>query len=367
MSQPESTRTPSESPARANPARPAEIFPLDRAPRCAGVWPWALSLGVVLAILGGLELKLRGAGYRPSVGSSEILWSYHRNQVPSESRCLVLIGASRLRMGFSRATFLDRYPDWTVTNLAYDGLYPLATLTDLLQDKSFHGTILCSLTAAALTDSYAEDQMSLLHAARHAQLFEPALKYRKARLLEESFVVFGLQQHPKTIVKSLLTGANLPRPPVQGNALQDNFGTYNEDPDPERFERLAREKLEKQYPDGYVEELGDAEYAHWQERARRLAKLIAQARDRGVRIALVRYPETGLRWELQNRQYPRKRFWDTLPPLLDVPMIHFQDSSELSQYDCPDLSHLNGTDVPAFTAALLDELVDHSVLPPAQR
>ena len=63
-------------------------------------------------------------------------------------------------------------------------------------------------------------------------------------------------------------------------------------------------------------------------------------------------PVTGRYWQSDQRYYPRTQYWDTIGKQTEIPTIHFIDYPELSQFDCPDWSHLDATDVPEFTRSL---------------
>ena len=60
--------------------------------------------------------------------------------------------------------------------------------------------------------------------------------------------------------------------------------------------------------------------------------------------------------------YPRSAYWDHLAAATGAATLHFQDEPELTRFECPDTSHLDQRDAPAFTAALVDALARDGIL-----
>lgn len=122
----------------------------DRAP--AGPWKvtWITALVLAGAMLAGAEWAFRGAGHRPMVIDSMLLWSQCRGQVyRAGHKAVVLLGSSRLQLAFDTETFRQRFPDYDVVQLAVGGSPPIATLRDLANDVGFKGIVLCSMMAAS--------------------------------------------------------------------------------------------------------------------------------------------------------------------------------------------------------------------------
>ena len=81
----------------------------------------AAAVLVVLA-LGVWEGVVREHGFTPSVVDDKDLWAKRRLEVSSDKETLVLLGKSRMLMGFSPAAFSRRYPKWSVHHLAVQGM-----------------------------------------------------------------------------------------------------------------------------------------------------------------------------------------------------------------------------------------------------
>ena len=61
-------------------------------------------------------------------------------------------------------------------------------------------------------------------------------------------------------------------------------------------------------------------------------------------------------YELDERRYPKSKYLDQFAKMTNAVTIHFKDVPELSNFDCPDASHLDFRDAPRFTISLGNEL-----------
>jgi hypothetical protein len=67
-------------------------------------------------------------------------------------------------------------------------------------------------------------------------------------------------------------------------------------------------------------------------------------------------PTCGKHWEFDQNRYPKDKYWDKIQPITGASVIHFLDVPSLSNFDCPDTSHLDARDAPVFTQRLADEI-----------
>ncbi|HEV2047305.1 MAG TPA: hypothetical protein VGQ95_12005, partial [Chthoniobacterales bacterium] len=95
---------------------------------------------VVIAATAGWEIYCRSIGYGPTLNDNEDLWTLMRRKVKPES--LVIVGDSRgwfdldldeLQKGLGKRPI----------QLAAGGMCGFPILKDLVDDESFHGTIIC--------------------------------------------------------------------------------------------------------------------------------------------------------------------------------------------------------------------------------
>ena len=94
----------------------------------------------------------------------------------------------------------------------------------------------------------------------------------------------------------------------------------------------------------------------WLAQTREVEPLVRRIQNRGGKVAFVRLPTTGEYYELDQRQYPRERYWDRFAALTSAQMLHFQDVPALRDFDCPDGSHLDYRAKPRFTGLLIKAL-----------
>jgi hypothetical protein len=91
-------------------------------------------------------------------------------------------------------------------------------------------------------------------------------------------------------------------------------------------------------------------------RFRDTAVLVDKLRARGGKIVFIRFPMTDELKALEDRLTPRARDWDRLLHDTKVPGIYFEDFPELSNFPCPEWSHLSAGDSVEFTKRLVPHL-----------
>ena len=80
--------------------------------------------------------------------------------------------------------------------------------------------------------------------------------------------------------------------------------------------------------------------------------------DRGGRVIFIRFPTSGEHWDIDQRRYPKSKYWNYLEKVPDVEAFHFKDIRGMNrnEFDLPDTSHLDQKDREAFTKILLNKL-----------
>jgi len=76
----------------------------------------------------------------------------------------------------------------------------------------------------------------------------------------------------------------------------------------------------------------------------------------------VRMPVSDPLYELQQLYFHRSRFWDPWAQSSSAAFVHFRDLPALRHLDYPDLVHIDGSDAPRVTRALLDAMQQAGVL-----
>ena len=105
----------------------------------------------------------------------------------------------------------------------------------------------------------------------------------------------------------------------------------------------------------------------WMKDVAKVEPYVTRIQSRGGRVVYVRFPTEGEHWEVDQQFTPKSEFWDQMAAFTSAETIHFKDFPTLSHFRLPDSSHLDETDVPAFTSALLDILEGKGILSTSQQ
>ena len=86
---------------------------------------------------------------------------------------------------------------------------------------------------------------------------------------------------------------------------------------------------------------------------------------RGGRVVFLREPVADEHLAIDEANYPRARYWDAYARVAPATRIDFRDEPALADFVLPDSSHIDGVDVPRFTAAMARVLARHGLNPGA--
>ena len=178
-----------------------------RAPDGPWARTWILSLVLTVFLLGGLELFWRSQGHQPSIVDDPQWWAYHRDRATdNDSPTVVLLGASRIQLDFSTETFRELYPNYEVVQLAIDGRHPIAALRDLAEDESFHGIVICAITAAGLERDARDDQQEYIDYYHNRETFNSRLNRIIGSTLQNHLAALNPQVNlEKTLTRAAIS------------------------------------------------------------------------------------------------------------------------------------------------------------------
>jgi hypothetical protein len=336
--------------------------------------PWrGITVIVVLVVTAAViawEFYCRSIGYGPTLNDNEDLWTLTRQRVGPES--VVIIGDSRgwydldldeLQKG------LGKRP----VQLAMGGGCGYPVLADLADDKTFHGTIICSFVPRLFLAPPGTPPMERGEkAARRSHTQTPAQRASEylAMPLEEH--VAFLKQQDLTL-EDLLKRLPIPNRPgaLVPPRLPPYFGTVDRERRARMIEECARGgKLATTIQqiwlpiftltpppsyipkDVFMAEMKEAIEARFRDTIAAVQKL----RARGGKIVFVRLPVSGGLKALEDQTTPRKQTWDPLLQGTHAPGIYFEDFPELSSFNCPEWSHLSAGDSVEFSKRLVPHL-----------
>jgi hypothetical protein len=311
-------------------------------------YAWLLSLVLVVASIGVWEYALRERDYLPSVDDSHELWSWYRSQIGG-AHSLVLLGTSRMLLDIDMAALRARYPGSRVLQLGVNGLFPLAALKDLAGDESFHGLAIVSFYAQALEPFAREMQKDYPDFYHQRSAFNNRLNKRIGAELQERWVSLHPLLRLQTLLDFKVRHGRLPDPFYVRTLADRSFvGDYQLVDSKilrDHFVNGKEENYREHPPTPAISLLNQAqEMGEW----------IGKIQKRGGQVILLRLPTTGRHWDLDEKFYPRARYWDPIVASTSAFALHFHDVPGMDVFDFPDTSHLDHRDSQTFTTLLFD-------------
>jgi hypothetical protein len=330
------------------------------------------SVLIALAWIAFLEAYLTQHGYRATLTDSAHSWAVQRSRASNlGDKALVLVGNSRMQLDIDQAV-LRRLTGKEPVQLAIDSSNSfISPLEGLANDSTIRGTLLIGYVDAAITNAGVWDRASnfevQFQASRgwRAVLFhsvEPVLE----DAIRSSMATFGDGAKPiTTIYKRVVDSDSIPQYLLtlpDRSVLADYTRVSAQDA---YYSRIGRDLggrppmppgatyadldnvLQRQV--AAIEPVDNAKFLLELGHVESLVRLI---QARGGRVIFVVLPSSGLEREIERRRYPRKLFWDKFVESTSAQTIHFEDDATMSQFVCPDGSHLDFRQRESFTAAL---------------
>ena len=309
-----------------------------------------VSLSAVIAI----ELVVRARGFRPSVKDDEYLWASERVRASDSSpTTMAILGSSRILLAFSPSAFREELPRWKYVQLAVQGSRPLGALIELALDPEFRGVALVDIVELNFQFEGYDSLKRELAAYRRG--------WRAVGELAERWLATRVQEHLALLttgglraLRSLWVSGRWSPPAYTITAAdRTRYADYTlVDARARRKERLAR-------IEGWSEVLN---LEGWLAQPLALEVFVAMIQARGGNVVFVRMPTCDERWAYDESVAPKTQYWDRFAAVTRATTIHFADYPRLSSFECPDTSHLDSSDGPRFTRALLDILVERGVI-----
>jgi hypothetical protein len=343
---------PSSTSSSSERAAPARVIPDGTAFARIGTVrlgrAWLLAAGLVLLVLGSSEGLWRARGFAPALRDGPRLWAFERARASRLGRrALVLVGASRMQVDMDLRA-LAAGTGMEPVQLAIDGTSGVPVLADLAADESFRGTVVFSLMPglAAEDDTRAREYVAFYH----EQGLSDRLEFPLWETVQRSLVSRSPALSHNVLIRAAF-GRGMPTPGTGGirpdRSRPFDYTVFDAEPRRRRVERaLALRPAPSCSPEEFL-----ADCARHDAMARRI-------RARGGEVVFVRMPISGGLWTLDARRYPRADYWDRFAATADSPTIHFADYPSLSRFECPDFSHLDASDAPAFTRAFARILME---------
>jgi len=336
--------------------------------------PWrGITVSVVMTLAvatAAWEIYCRSLGYLPSIDDSGDLWTEVRRKVEPES--LVIVGDSRPLFDLDLAE-LEKGLGKRPLQLAQAGSCAFPVLNDLVNDKTFHGTIVCSIVPAlffAPPDSFPMKESEKAVRRGQTQTYAQRASHDLGIYLDECFASMNQDDLTLGVLLGQLPIANRPNAQVP-----PPFPPYFASVDRERRARMIERcampgKLQDRVKYGWIplftpppppnwipkEKFGMMMKSAFEKRFTDTKALVDKLHARGGKIVFVRFPMNGDLRVFEDKITPRAAIWDRLVKDTAVPGIYFEDYPELASFTCPEWSHLSAGDSVEFTKRLVPHL-----------
>lgn len=330
---------------------------LERTPPGPWLRTWCVAAALAAVALGAIEYAWRCRGHRPSTTDDLDLWAVQRARVYGGRDTVVLVGQSRMQLDFATDVFRARFPGRDLVDLAVEGEPPMATLRDLCEDEAFCGLVLCEADPHLFERIERERQWPWVRHYHERCLIGARVERALASWVQATLVVRNPQVKLSRVALDAIQRRPWPSPHyVTTRADRSKAADYRlVHLTSHRANRIARRSA------AYRTRAIPAP-EQWQAEVAEVVPWLRRLEARGGRVVFVRLPTSGEHWQLDERYYPRARYWDGLAAITGAPTVHFADDPRTAGFDCPDTSHLDGRDAPAFTAALLEVLAERGLL-----
>jgi hypothetical protein len=340
-------------------------------------WHEVLGGGLVmlLATVLAMEVGLALRGIQPSLLDSQRLWQQERLRADAlGNKALALVGASRILLDADIPT-LRLETGQEPVQLAIEGGSFVPVLDGLAKDPGFRGTVMVEMDAQFLTASPSYDTAYQYQDAYAHSGARQIIDYRRV----EDYLDDGLHSRMRSYADgaSPLTSLllRLLSKPVTVQYLKmlpdrEVLGDYKLAPMPYLYFFRALRNLDgsSELPPGLtypqlaarietgIAALHPVDDAYFRSQLPKIAAMADAIAARSGRVIFVVFPESGYVREIDERRYPRTRFWDPFTAAVPTQSLDFRDDPILSRFTCPDGSHLDYRQRIAFTDALVRAL-----------
>jgi len=335
---------------------------------------WSIAGVVALVIfvlaIGAWEIQVRSEGYTPSTEDSKDLWAATRSRISDDPDQTVVVGSSRIQFDLNLEKWASAHEGQIPIQLAIPGSNPMAILEDVAASE-FRGNLIIGVTPALwfvpeggpifLTAEALERYHNWSPSQQASLLLGKILQHRIAMINSEDLKLTEL-------LSRLEFGDRPGAVPNLPPQLPPYFAGTNDVRQASMWDQCSQGSplaLDIQQiwpglftppppPPGVSEEDFHAGFMkHMDVQFGRLAAAVTTIKERGGRVVFVRPPSTGDLRELEMKFSPREGVWDRMVAETGAPGIHFEDHVELSQFQCPEWSHLTAADAVVYSQALV--------------
>lgn len=318
-------------------------------------WPriWALTLLLVLGVVGGWEYLLRQAELGPDYADNRSLWADTRNELNRPpARPVALLGASRIQRAIDVET-LSGALGRPVYQLAVEGSSAFAVLENLAVDPRFRGVVVYSVAPAFTFNRF----QRRLDFGRQRDFLDYYLDQGLAKRLETKLRL-GAQGRLAFLSPDANLGRVLP-------ALIETGGLPERDEKTTFRDRVVKMDYDRsrflQNEEGimvlYLERSAPYNDDEWQASLNYFRTLVDMLNAKGAEVVFVRLPSSENVSLLESALFPRDRFWGAMEQQLDARFLYTPDYPALDgDFLSSDGSHIRSDKMVEFTKAFAEVL-----------
>ncbi len=333
---------------------PSFTSSFERAP----VTRWRLNFVIVvlvaLSLMASFEFFWRVHGIEPDHLDDQRRWSYFRDQVEAltNRNSTILIGASRIQLGWSMATTRSLMPETPILQLAITGTTPWEILRDLSENTKYSGVVVVSLTAGSIIPGIWRDVAANKYVSFYALSW--TLNNKLNFLVNDFLERYLINRQPRYGLMKAINDM------VRGGLQRAQFIEMTRERETNADFRRSDIKVVRAGRITWIREravkLESLTSAIWDNRVRELDQIVRPMVQRGARVVFIRFPTSGEFWESDKKSFPRKRYWDDMASRVSGHWIHFKDIDGIDRFVLPDMSHLDKRDKAEFTRLIIGKL-----------
>lgn len=319
-----------------------------------------LTLILVVIFIGSWEFYLRSIGVSTSFDDNESLWAYKRAQIYDHpERSTFFIGSSRIKFDTDLKTWKDFTGEKPI-QLALVGTSPQFILKDLANDKNFNGKLIIDGTEFILFSRNPGDQENAIKSVEYFKKQTPAQKasFYIDYILQSNFVFLESKKFSLNALLNKLSVGNR-KSVEQFDAFPlgfepssfDRQNIMSEDFLKDTSRQIAMRNNWRKF--GLLDTVKAIRGDSLQNVFKDVKSSIDKITARGGEVMFVRPPSTGEMREAEKIIYPKNIYWDGLLAYTKAPGIYFEDYPEMTQFTCPEWSHLSPKDAVTFTKSLI--------------
>ncbi|PCJ57482.1 MAG: hypothetical protein COA79_15740 [Planctomycetota bacterium] len=322
--------------------------PLARAPKSRSMATIIIAIFIAIIFVGTSEIFWRQKNHVSFYTDSSARWSKVRDSIYKDNT-VVLLGASRMHVGFSHDTFNKTFSNYHLANLATDGSNFIPILENLANDENFKGIILISATINTLTTDNPINS-NLIYYQREWNIIRNLELY-----IDDKFQANLVSLNPNLTFSSILRSLKRSKKIPKKNYLNSQI-----DREINCDYSLADQNLFKKNNESFKSKTNLIKISN--KNIEKINLYIKAIKNRGGKLVFIHFPISFTGQKVINNNI-RYSIWKDFENKIDIPTLHYLDYPKLKRFNCPDGSHIDAKDKNKFTKDLIQILIDIKVLP----